>query len=481
MKKIKVFLATAVGLGLAIIMIVLAAGAAPNAQEAALNPLGGAFELNVDDQGQLWISDYDADEIWKVEPDSGAYTVYENIPTPSDARRDAAGFIWWGDGSAGRFGRLGPGSGQAEWWTAPGASSLWGTQIDDAGLFWVLASGDPFLYRFDPTTAQLCTYTLPQGGAADYPLAHDGFIWLGDNANNRILRLNPATNQFTTWQLPADSAPEGLAYDDNQDVLWWADPNLGQLARLQPGLNQLRSFNAPGASLAQMVAIRGNGVWYSEHDGGGAIGRLDPTTAVSVTQTVTRGVVAAAPACAAVTPASTQAVSTRSGGLSWADQTYTVTQSAGWQLYDLPGSAFPWGVAAGPEEAWYVDTGRQVLGRIAAEALVNITACKVKDADGELATTADRSPVADWTLYLRVDGARQGNGRQTGADGCVTWTELGPNVKYGVEEETMSGWTALTPTIHDFGTAEPGANLSHTFVNEKIEINIYLPVVLRGT
>ena len=480
MRKFAVFCTLFIGFMLMMSFFYLVAAAVPNGQEAPLNPSGGAFELNVDGDGRLWISDYDAEEIWQVEPASGVYTVYENIPLPVDARRDASGFVWWGDNGMGRFGRLEPGSGQVDFWDAPGASALFGTQIDGSGKFWVLAFDDPYLYGFNPVTQQLCSYTLPESGIADYPLAHDGFIWLGDYENGRILRLNPTTDEFTIWQLPTDSSPEGLAYDPYQDVLWWADPNLGEVARLRPGLDELRSYNAPGASLAQMVALRGNGVWYSDHWSGGIIGRLDPTTAVSVTQTATRTVTTAEVACDSAMPALTQTTTSMQGNLTWADQTYTVTHNSGWQIYDLPPGALPWGLAAGSEEVWFVDFGRQVLGRIEAEALVTITACKVADGDGDLATSDDRTPVEDWTLYLLIDGVRQGNGRKTAVDGCTTWADLAPDINYGVEEESPSGWVALTPTIHDWGIAGSGANLEHTFVNTRIEINIYLPMVRRG-
>ena len=480
MKKVAIFLSVAIGLLLALFMVALTAQAGtPNAQEAPLNSGGRAFELNVDAQGQLWVSDLDANEIWQINPVSGAFTIYYSIPSPSDARRDEAGLIWWADSDAGRFGQLNPTSGQASWWPTPNASGLFGTQVDAEGRFWSLASGDPYMYRFNPTTNQLCTYTLPSSGTADYLLAHDDFIWLGDRTNGQLLRLNPATNQFTIWQLPTDSEPQGLVFD-YLDALWWADPNLGFVVRLQADLNQLDSFDVPSGLSPQMVTSRGNHIWYSEHSSG-AIGRLDPMTAVSTTQTVSSSTASATVTCATQSPALTQAITTTSGTLTWADQTYSLlVNSGGWQVYDLPSGGLPWGVAPGDDEVWFVDTGRQVLGRIIADALVTITACKVEDGDGELATTGDQIPVPNWTLYLLIDGVRQGNGRQTGADGCTTWADIGSNVNYSVEEEVPSGWLALTPTTHNFGTAVPGANLSHTFINTRNEVFIYLPLIIRS-
>jgi len=96
---------------------------------------------------------------------------------------------------------------------------------------------------------------------------------------------------------------------------------------------------------------------------------------------------------------------------------------------------------------------------------VNVTACKVEDADGDLATTNDQTPIPGWTVYLSIDGVRQLPGVPTGADGCYTWTDLGPGHSYDVEEDVPAGWTPLTPTRHDFGPATSGSSYSFTFKN----------------
>jgi hypothetical protein len=96
---------------------------------------------------------------------------------------------------------------------------------------------------------------------------------------------------------------------------------------------------------------------------------------------------------------------------------------------------------------------------------VNVTACKLEDADGDLATTNDQTPIPGWTVYLSIDGVRQLPGRPTGADGCYTWADLGPGHSYDVEEDVPAGWTPLTPTSVDFGPAVSGMSYSFTFKN----------------
>ena len=112
-----------------------------DSEESELNPTGAAYEINIGPEGHLWISDFGANEIWQVNPVSGAYNVYQGIFAPSDARLADTGYVWWGGGADNRFGRLDPDTGEASLWTLPHEGvTLFGTQIDANGDFWVIAA-----------------------------------------------------------------------------------------------------------------------------------------------------------------------------------------------------------------------------------------------------------------------------------------------------------------------------------------------------
>lgn len=102
---------------------------------------------------------------------------------------------------------------------------------------------------------------------------------------------------------------------------------------------------------------------------------------------------------------------------------------------------------------------------------VSVTACKVIDADGDIVTTNDQSNQYGWTVKLRTD-EQATDTQTTGENGCYTWEDLGPNHTYGVEEDVPDGWTALTATSNDFGTAQGGSDYTYTFVNFQ---NITIP------
>jgi hypothetical protein len=141
---------------------------------------------------------------------------------------------------------------------------------------------------------------------------------------------------------------------------------------------------------------------------------------------------------------------------------------AGWQ--PLAATSHEFGVLV-PGEA-YVHTF------VNAET-VEVNACKLEDADGELATTGDQTPVEGWTIYLLVDGTLQEPGQSTGSDGCTTWSDLAPAVAYGVQEEMQEGWSALTPTSVGFDPAPPGASYAAEFINTQAAYWIYLPLITK--
>jgi streptogramin lyase len=148
----------------------LARADGPTVQEAAINSKGGPWEITTDTQGNLWISDSGVDEVWQVNSETGAYTIFQNMTGVSDARRDAAGHVWWTDVGNNRLARLVPGSNTMTTWPLPGSGSPWGTAIDTTGRVWVTDSLEPQIHRFDSSTTELCTYVVPDEGVSDYIL-----------------------------------------------------------------------------------------------------------------------------------------------------------------------------------------------------------------------------------------------------------------------------------------------------------------------
>lgn len=342
-----------------------------NSEDIELNPAGEAYEINQSTDGLLWISDKDGNEIRQIDPATGAYTVYQDIATPSDARPDGAGNLWWTN-SNDQLLRLTLSSGQIMSWTLPNSSFPLGTAVDQVGNIWVTDSIAPLLFRFKPGTTELCSYAVPDGGVSNYIATDGGDIWLSDYYKSRIIRLEPGSNTFTLWDLPWSSFVNGIGIDDGGDI-WIAESWIYYLlARFEPQIDQLSAYTLPVGFWPEMLAFKSNRIWYTE-DWDGMVGGLDPIVAENVTMTLSVSSVQVSPTCEILGPGTTTSAVTSSSTATWTTSVMTnVVDSQGWEIYQLPANSDPFGITVVGDQVFVVDTGRQVLIRATIEDVYNV-------------------------------------------------------------------------------------------------------------
>ncbi|RLC75140.1 MAG: hypothetical protein DRJ03_30730 [Chloroflexi bacterium] len=339
-----------------LVSITSAANVRP-AREMNLTLGGEVYEVTPDTQGNLWLSEYSADRVWQVNWATGAYTIYQGLPSASDARRDTAGDVWWADYDGGRLGRISLNTGTVTTWTLPGADSPWGIAFDDAGQVWIADDDLPNVYSFNPTSTQVCTYTY-DGSYSSYVLFHKGYLWLGDYGDAQVVRLDPVTNQFARWSLTSGASPYGLAMSSN-DHLWWADKS-GFLGCLEPTNNKVTTYTLPGGGEPAMVVPSGESVWYTEITG--TFGVLNPSVVNEISVTVVPSTKTVTPSCSVLGAGISSSVSISTGMAVWSPAVITATvNSGGWQVYQLPSGANPWGIAAVGGSVWVADAGRDKL------------------------------------------------------------------------------------------------------------------------
>jgi hypothetical protein len=109
---------------------------------------------------------------------------------------------------------------------------------------------------------------------------------------------------------------------------------------------------------------------------------------------------------------------------------------------------------------------------------VEVTVCKVKDADGNHLTTGDQTPKPGWEVSLTIDDEIVDT-QYTGSDGCYTWDDLGPleaGSYYDAHETPQAGWIVVGAYDNDgnftaystdvvFGQPESGATYTAIFLN----------------
>jgi len=363
---------------LALMILGLETGAVPVAANMGVGEAiaglstSSLWELNRDAGGTLYISDYQLPAVVVVNPTSGAFTRYISpltaafVVTPSDAKPDTNGLIWWSDYYS-AFGRINPTTNQITYWNLSTLSlSPGGLTFDAWGRVWLTQPYDPRLLRFNPANNELCRFSV--GGGGNYVITYGGRLWVGDSQARRILRFDPATNSLTWWNLPGtNTSPKGLAFDAD-GRLWWADaaPGAGKLGRLSPESNQAVTYALPAGALPVAVVAGVEVMWYTSL--AGTVGFVDPARASGSNWTLTTGSTTVSPTCSTVT-AGTQTATRTTGTFSFPTVTWTVVSGTptGITAYVPPGSTpapAPYGMAFSDGRIWVTDQDRLRLARL---------------------------------------------------------------------------------------------------------------------
>lgn len=404
MRNAAMLLSTGLMFVLAFFAVVTVSGM--EAEEADL--AGTTYEINRGANGDIFVSNIGAGEIWHIGA-SGAYTVYEEVWGVRDAKPDADGDIWFTDYVQG-FGRVDVSSQTVVTWTLTGAQNLGGVAFDDGGNVWLSQVFGMDVYRFDPVSTQVCTYTLPTGSYGEYIAYDDGYLWLASWSSGRIYRLDGVANRYVWWEIEGGSAwPMGLDMDE-EGGLWWADIGLDRLARLDLTTNVMTTYDPPEGTAPQMIAIRADGVWYTEYtDGeGGTFGLLRPDEATGSSIELFRtSLNVITPECSAsgLAPSGEAPAVTRSGSLSWEAVDYVpVVDANGWTVYPVPtGTAQggPYGIADSGGFLWIGDQGREKLLRFAANGQLGL----VKSVSSPTAFHGDSVEYTYEVTYSSNDGS----------------------------------------------------------------------------
>lgn len=333
--------------------------------EFNLNPGGRAYEVFQDSSGQLWISDWGAGEIWRIDPINQVYIKYQGISGASDAKIDANGDLWWTDSKNNDLGRLDLDLNTADIWALSGnVSQTVGLALDPSNnAVWTTDEVNPIIHRFKPDTEEMCAYEVPDGGASTYILANSGRVWIGDWINNRIVALDPTIQEFEIFYLPKGNNPNlyGIVVD-NENHIWWADQYQNFIGRLSPSSKTIITYTiGPSYAGPTVLATDRERIWVSTSIGW--IARLTPEKINKLSTPITTTVKPANVLCnEPVVRAQKHIASNEITDKGWTIQFIDLSsETLGWLYYQLPVGSDVWGITASGQDVFIVDWGRQKL------------------------------------------------------------------------------------------------------------------------
>jgi streptogramin lyase len=433
--------------------------------EQSLTARGIAYGIHQDASGNLFTTDWQMGEVWRVNPTSGAYTLYSGLSNTLDVRPDSEGNIWLTSFWYPYLNRINTAQNpvtMTTWdlsaWETGRAYELSGLAFDELGRTWFSEWGEvsdtQLLYRFDPSSNQLCGYTLPGGNHSWYLIYQAPYLWLGDWVQGTIVQFNTSTRAVAYWEVGNKAEPRGLALDEAGN-LWFADVGTGKIGRLVPTTDALTTYTLPDAgppnySYPHMVAVQEGQVWYTaQGDEVGTVGMLDPTLVTGSMTTAKRSTFNSTENCRPLGEGTVSTVGVTAGtwGEPWPTRVWIDASSpgSGWQVYEAPGAELPYGLSLANDSLWFTDQMYNKLLRVGLPSAAP-TLTPTSTVTGTKTTTPTTTATATMTLTPTRTPTSTATGTKTTTP-TTTATATMTLTPTRTPTSTATGTKTTTPTI----------------------------------
>lgn len=248
-------------------------------------PNGGAPRQIVQDNGDIWFTDPDANTIGRFVYTSTvdyAFTFYA-IPTPDSEPYDLeidGNVLWFTEMSGNNIGKLTIDTGLIEEFTVPTANSApSGITVTPNGNVWFVQRDGNNLGKFDPQTNIFEEYLYPRSNALleDLDSAIGGdLIWFTAPGVKRLGWFTIASSAFldvptANFNTPPYT-PSQLVIGSQNDA--WVSTREGIIGRLSPGTVQFFRWYqvAPGTANLDGMSLKSQGsdrqVWFTDSTSG---------------------------------------------------------------------------------------------------------------------------------------------------------------------------------------------------------------------
>jgi virginiamycin B lyase len=210
--------------------------------------------------GTVWMSDSGGRKMFKLDPKTGHFDVYDSFPGYTPAKTatsietaggkskghrtygigvDTLGNGYFADISGSTIGRVDAKTGNVTLYPTPTPESgPRRTFMDKEDKYWFGENYASKIGMFDTRTKQFKEWTPPTPWNGAYPAVRDknGEVWTVGMSTDYVYRLNPETGAFIEYLLPTLSANMRRIDVDNSTTpvtIWVAEVHTGKLAKIE--------------------------------------------------------------------------------------------------------------------------------------------------------------------------------------------------------------------------------------------------------
>jgi virginiamycin B lyase len=218
-----------------------------------------------------WITDGGLNAIVRVDPDTRTVKLFKLPGNAPNANLNTAAFdrngVLWFTGQSGFYGRLDPGSGKVDAWTAPRGYGPYGiTVTPDGDIFYASLAGS-HIAQIDPSSgkATVIEPPTPKQGARRVWTDSGGRVWVSEWNSGQVSVFDPRSKAWKSWKLPGADPATYAVYVDDQDKVWLTDFNANAILRFDPMTQKFASFPLPHAGgAARQILGRAGEIWVAE-------------------------------------------------------------------------------------------------------------------------------------------------------------------------------------------------------------------------
>jgi streptogramin lyase len=243
---------------------------------SGISPGANPYGIVTGPDGNLWFTEFAANQIARLNPTTGAVTEYGGLSPasgPQDITVGPDGNLWFTEYTANQVGRINPTTGLVTEFSAgitPGSRPFSITTGPDGNLWFTESAANQIACITTNGFVTEYGYGLTSGsGPFDITKGPDGNLWFTENSANQIGRLTPSTGAITEYGgLASGASPQGIAAGPDGS-LWFTENGANEIGRITTSgtVNEYTNGISAGSGPRDITGGPDANLWFTEGAG----------------------------------------------------------------------------------------------------------------------------------------------------------------------------------------------------------------------